>query len=228
MTANKNRDIITLINEVKTLIKLYLADISVLGDPQSDNSKISLLPQERQIKILKHKLADDRRRSLGAGMIINKILYENNVDVNSIHYGSNGKPYADNIFFNVAHSGKFAFGISSDKEIGCDVEIIKNAHLDIAKRVFTESEYNYISKSENSSNTFYKLWTIKESYIKLSGEGLRTPLNSFEINISDNDISITENNIAKDCFVTQFEFDNHSFAICSYEQPPRKIEFNYV
>ena len=228
MTANKNRDIITLINEVKTLIKLYLADISVLGDPQSDNSRISLLPQERQIKILKHKLADDRRRSLGAGMIINKILYENNVDVNSIHYGSNGKPYADNIFFNVAHSGKFAFGVSSDKEVGCDVEIIKNAHLDIAKRFFTESEYNYISKSENSSNTFYKLWTIKESYIKLSGEGLRTPLNSFEINISDNDISITENNIAKDCSVTQFEFDNHSFAICSYEQPPRKIEFNYV
>ena len=210
------------------MIKLYLADISVLGDPQSDNSKISLLPQERQIKILKHKLADDRRRSLGAGMIINKILYENNVDVNSIHYGSNGKPYADNIFFNVAHSGKFAFGVSSDKEVGCDVEIIKNAHLDIAKMFFTESEYNYISKSENSSNTFYKLWTIKESHIKLSGEGLRTPLNSFEINISDNDISITENNIAKDCFVTQFEFDNHSFAICSYEQPPRKIEFNYV
>ena len=228
MTANNNRDIITLINEVKTLIKLYLADISVLGDPQSDNSKISLLPQERQIKILKHKLADDRRRSLGAGMIINKILCENNANVNSIHYGSNGKPYADNIFFNVAHSGKFAFGISSDKEVGCDVEIIKNAHLDIAKRFFTESEYNYISKSENSSNAFYKLWTIKESYIKLSGEGLRTPLNSFEINISDNDISITENNIAKDCFVTQFEFDDHSFAICSYEQPPRKIEFNYV
>lgn len=228
MTANNNRDIITLINEVKTLIKLYLADISVLGDPQSDNSKISLLPQERQIKILKHKLADDRRRSLGAGMIINKILCENNANVNSIHYGSNGKPYADNIFFNVAHSGKFAFGVSSDKEVGCDVEIIKNAHLDIAKRFFTESEYNYISKSENSSNAFYKLWTIKESYIKLSGEGLRTPLNSFEINISDNDIYITENNIAKDCFVTQFEFDDHSFAICSYEQPPRKIEFNYV
>jgi len=228
LTANKNRDIITLINEVKTLIKLYLADISALGDPQSDNSKISLLPQERQIKILKHKLADDRKRSLGAGMIINKILYKNNVDVNSIHYGSNGKPYADNIFFNVAHSGKFAFGVSSDKEVGCDVEIIKNEHLDIAKRFFTESEYNYIFNSENSSNTFYKLWSIKESYIKLSGEGLRTPLNSFEINISDNDISITENNIAKDCFVTQFEFDDHSFAICSYEQPPRIIEFNYV
>lgn len=210
------------------MIKLYLADISALGDPQSDNSKISLLPQERQIKILKHKLADDRRRSLGAGMIINKILYENNIDINSIYYGSNGKPYVDKIFFNAAHSGNFAFGVSSDKEIGCDVEIIKKPRLDVAKRFFTENEYNYIIHSENTSNAFYKLWTIKESYIKQSGKGLRTPLNSFEINISDNDISITENNIAKDCFVTQFEFDNHSFAICSMEEPPLEIEFNYL
>ena len=228
MTANKNRDIITLINEVKTLIKLYLADISVLGDPQSDNSKISLLPQERQIKILKHKLADDRRLSLGAGMIINKILYENNVDVNSIHYGSNGKPYADNIFFNVAHSGKFTFGVSSDKEVGCDVEIIKNAHLDIAKRFFTESEYNYITHSENTSNAFYKLWTIKESYIKQSGKGLRTPLNSFEININKDTITVSENNKEKNCYITHFEFKNHSFAICSMEEPPLEIEFNYL
>ena len=210
------------------MIKLYLADISVLCDPLNDNGKISLLPQERQIKILRYKLADDRKRSLGAGLIINKILNENNIDINSINYGNNGKPYADNIFFNVAHSGKFAFGVSSDKEVGCDVEIIKNAHLDIAKRFFTESEYNYISKSENSSNTFYKLWTIKESYIKLSGEGLRTPLNSFEININKDTITILENNKEKNCYITHFEFKNHSFAICSMEEPPLEIEFNYL
>ena len=210
------------------MIKLYLADISALGDPQSDNSKISLLPQERQIKILKHKLADDRRRSLGAGMIINKILYENNADVNSIHYGSNGKPYADNIFFNIAHSGKFAFGVSSDKEVGCDVEIIKKPRLDVAKRFFTENEYNYIIHSENTSNAFYKLWTIKESYIKQSGKGLRTPLNSFEININKDTITVLENNKEKNCYITHFEFKNHSFAICSIEEPPLEIEFNYL
>lgn len=156
------------------MIKLYLADISVLCDPLNDNGKISLLPKERQIKILRYKLADDRKRSLGAGLIINKILNENNIDINSIYYGSNGKPYVDKIFFNAAHSGNFAFGVSSDKEIGCDVEIIKKPRLDVAKRFFTENEYNYIIHSENTSNEFYKLWTIKESYIKQSGKGLRT------------------------------------------------------
>ena len=57
LTKNKNNTIITLKDEVKTLIKLYLADISVLCDPLNDNGKISLLPQERQIKILRYKLA---------------------------------------------------------------------------------------------------------------------------------------------------------------------------
>lgn len=228
MTKNKNKAIITLIKEVKILIKLYLADISLLCDPLSDKSKITLLSQERQNKILKYKLADDRKRSLGAGMIISKILKENNIDEKTIRYGSNGKPYADNIYFNVSHSGNFAFGVSSEKEIGCDVEIIKKPHTDIAKRFFTENEYNYISRSENTSEAFYKLWTIKESYIKLSGNGLRTPLKSFEININENNISISENNIKKNCFITQFEFKNHSFAICSMEKPPLKIKFNYI
>lgn len=207
------------------MIRLYLADISALYDPLYDSSKISLLPIERQNKILKYKLADDRKRSLAAGMIMDKILIENNIPANSIYYGSNGKPYADGIFFNVAHSGNCAFGVSSDCEIGCDVEIIKQAHLDIAKRFFTESEYNYISDSENKDNIFFKLWTIKESYIKFTGEGLRTPLNSFEIQVNDDNISIIENSKKKSCFVTHFEFNYHSFAICSTEQPPREIEF---
>lgn len=207
------------------MIRLYLADISALCDPAEDKSKISLLPARRQNKILKYKLEDDRKRSLAAGLIMNKILIDNNISANSIYYGSNGKPYAEGIFFNAAHSGNYAFGVSSDSEIGCDVEIIKQAHLDIAKRFFTAQEYIYISDSENKDNIFFKLWTIKESYIKFTGEGLRTPLNSFEIQISSDNISIIENSKKKSCFVTHFEYKNHSFAICSTEQPPIEIEF---
>ena len=77
-------------------------------------------------------------------------------------------------------------------------------------------------------NAFYKLWTIKESYIKQSGKGLRTPLNSFEVNINKDTITVSENNTKKNCYITHFEFKNHSFAICSMEEPPLEIEFNYL
>lgn len=210
------------------MIKLYLADISMLNDPLIDKSKISILPIKRQNKILKYNIENDRKRSLGAGLIIDKILLDNNINANSIHFGSNGKPYADNIFFNVAHSGNFAFGVSSKNDIGCDIEIIKKPHLNIAKRFFTENEYNYILNSKNDTSSFYKIWTIKESYIKFTGDGLRTPLNSFEINFSNNEIYITESNKKVPCFITQFKFKNHSFAICSTEKPAQKIEFIYI
>ncbi len=60
---------------------------------------------------------------------------------------------------------------------------------------------------KNTSNAFYKLWTIKESYIKQSGEGLRTPLNSFEININKDTITVSENNTKKKIAISPtFEF----------------------
>lgn len=210
------------------MIKLYLNDISSLQDPLIDKSKISVLPLERQNKILKYKLENDRKRSLGAGLIINKILLENNIEENSIRYTDNGKPYTDNIYFNIAHSGNFAFGVSSQESIGCDVEIINKAHTEIAKKHFTKKEYNYLLNSKDSLSAFYKIWTIKESYIKFTGNGLRTPLNSFEINFSDSEIYITENSKKAPCFITHFEFKKHSFAICSAEKPSQKIKFIYI
>lgn len=104
---------------------------------------------------------------------------------------------------------------------------LKSLALTLQKDFSTENDTLYYS-SGNTSNAFYKLWTIKESYIKQSGEGLRTPLNSFEININKDTITVSENNTKKNCHITHFEFKNHSFAICSMEEPPLEIEFNYL
>ena len=207
------------------MIKLYLADISTLCDPIENMKIIADLPPSRRDKILKYKLLNDRKRSLAAGLIINKILSENNIPPCSLYYGCNGKPYADGIFFNVSHSGSYAFGVSSDYEVGCDVEIIDKPHFDIAKRFFTENECNYISNSENKVSAFYKLWTIKESYLKLSGKGLKAPLNSFEIQFDTGRSLIIKDNKTEPCFATHLEFNGHSFAICSIEQPPQEIKF---
>ena len=49
-----------------------------------------------------------------------------------------------------------------------------------------------------------------------------------EININKDTITVSENNKKKNCYITHFEFKNHSFAICSIEEPPLEIEFNYL
>ncbi|MBB6019620.1 4'-phosphopantetheinyl transferase [Paenibacillus sp. JGP012] len=86
--------------------------------------------------------------------------------------------------FNVSHSGDWVALISGGTdELGVDVEKISPIDLQIAERFFSPQENTYLAAmpADQQLNTFYRLWTLKESYIKAIGMGLSMPLNSFAI-----------------------------------------------
>lgn len=100
-----------------------------------------------------------------------------------------GKPslslsnYAD-VQFNVSHSGDWIALISGgDADLGVDVEKISPIDMKIAERFFsiTESGFLAAEPAEMQLETFYRLWTLKESYIKAVGMGLSMPLDSFSM-----------------------------------------------
>lgn len=94
-----------------------------------------------------------------------------------------------------------------DVPLGVDIEQIREKdNLRVARRCFTEREYAYVSGQKEvvsqepadshgglaeklrfkpddslSAERFFYLWTMKESYLKLTGDGISVPLNSFEI-----------------------------------------------
>lgn len=86
--------------------------------------------------------------------------------------------------FNVSHSGDWVALISGGTdELGVDVEKISPIDLQIAERFFSPQENTYLAAQpvDQQLNTFYRLWTLKESYIKAIGTGLSLPLDSFAI-----------------------------------------------
>ncbi|MCK6078825.1 4'-phosphopantetheinyl transferase family protein [Paenibacillus silvae] len=88
------------------------------------------------------------------------------------------------IAFNVSHSGDWIALISGGTaELGVDVEKIAPIDLQIAERFFSTKENTYLAAqpAEQQVTTFYRLWTLKESYIKAIGTGLSLPLDSFAI-----------------------------------------------
>jgi 4'-phosphopantetheinyl transferase len=98
-------------------------------------------------------------------------------------YSSTGKPSLSSeqntghICFNLSHSNQYALcAVTLDRLIGIDLEYIRPVHdmLSIAKRYFTPDEYETIlSLSPNKRyQAFYGLWTLKEAYLKATGEGL--------------------------------------------------------
>lgn len=93
-------------------------------------------------------------------------------------YGERGKPYLREypIFFNLSHSGEYVFCAISDREIGVDIQQFRPTdEFRLARRFFSEEERQalekYLDRMEQRK-MFYRLWTRKEAYGKLTGEGL--------------------------------------------------------
>jgi 4'-phosphopantetheinyl transferase len=94
----------------------------------------------------------------------------------------------DRLRFNVSHSQELALiAVTVNQDVGVDIEYIRDDLADdqIARRYFSKDESSaYLSLPESMrTETFFAIWTRKESYIKARGEGLSLPLNQFDVSI---------------------------------------------
>ena len=196
------------------MMKLYRININNLADPLQNRKLLEQVGPERRKNVLRYRMLNDRKRSLGAGIIIKKILNENGLSESSLKYSENGKPVADNIFFNVSHAGDYVAGVLSDCEVGCDIEQIADAPFEIAEHYFNLTECEYIKSQHDKNKAFFTLWTLKESYMKMTGKGMRIPLNSFEIVRSENEFILGKAS-GKQCFFKTIEFEDYVFSVCN-------------
>ena len=195
-------------------MELYRVNIKNLEDPLENQKLLELVDSKRKNKVVRYRMPDDRKRSLGAGILIKKILNENGLSENSLKYSENEKPFADNLFFNISHSSDYVVGVVSDCDVGCDIERISAAPLEVAERYFCPGELAYIKAAENKDKAFFTLWTLKESYMKMTGQGMSLPLDSFEIVPRAGGFTL-EKPPENHCFFKTVEFEDYLFSICN-------------
>ena len=179
----------------KTVI--YYADVSPLEDGELYGALYSAAPRHRREKTDRLVRPDARRLSLGAWSLFSAALEKRGVTREfEIAYGDMGKPYLKDIpdlHFNLSHSGSVAMCALSDVEIGCDVELIASPRPRVAERFFSPEEREYlasVAKGE-TARAFYKIWTLKESFLKAIGKGFSVPPSSFSV-IADGKIGIKQ------------------------------------
>ena len=167
---------------------VYFADVSSFERDALFSEYYAKMPQYRREKIDFLKRRDDKIRSLGAGVLLSRALKSVGVDENAeISVDKNGKPFlkdAKNVNFNLSHSGKLVMCAISEFEVGCDVELVKDGRIDVAERFFTVAEREFITAGDgekNKNERFFRLWTLKESFIKANGAGLSLPLGTFSV-----------------------------------------------
>lgn len=112
---------------------------------------------------------------------------------------------------------------SSDCEVGCDIEKNADAPLEVADRFFYSKEAEYIKTEDDKNRAFFTLWTLKESYMKMTGRGMSLPLDSFEIIRKDQGFVLGKSPKRPGFFRTM-EFENYIFSVCmesDFSLPPK-------
>lgn len=125
----------------------------------------------------------------------------------NINVRKGGKPYAKNLNFSISHSGDKVLLALSDTEIGADIQKINySQNLAVAKKILIPAETEGVD-----TYTFFRYFTMKESYFKMTGEGLPLspkPFNSFE-----------------KCFFKTWEKDGYMISVCQKREITADIEF---
>ena len=113
-----------------------------------------------------------------------------------------GKPAIDpalgqpRLRFSLSHSrGLVACAVGCDHDLGVDVEAARQslAVLALARRHFAAAEVELIATAppDCQDAMFYRLWTLKEAYVKATGEGITAALDGFCFALDPLSISFT-------------------------------------
>lgn len=157
------------------MIRTWAADVSALLAEDVYRKYYMQVPKFRKEKADRLSRKEDKALSIGAWVLFQKMKQEYHLH--------------ENVLFNLSHSGEFVLCSVSDEEngaeicekLGCDLEKIRQPHFHMAKRFFCHSEYERVLKNPDM---FYRLWVLKESYLKATREGMKLGMNTFEIGFS--------------------------------------------
>lgn len=152
----------------------------------------------------------DRQANILGKFLLIRWLKNNKYDANvlkEIEFTKYGRPFLPiDIEFNISHSGSYVLcAISKGVRLGVDIEEKKDIDINSFKSVFTEDEFKHIVESSNSIDSFYRLWSVKESVIKADGRGLSIPLKEIHFFLNKNTAVIEE----KKWFLKELHFNKN-------------------
>ena len=120
-------------------------------------------------------LETDASQSQAAHALLNRILREQyQISQPELIIGPHGKPYLENgPHFSISHSRGMVAVAIGDRNMGLDIEVIRRFHQLVPQRIMSRTEYQWFCRRGELKRDFFALWTLKESYFKYLGTGLR-------------------------------------------------------
>lgn len=207
------------------MTSVYITAIEPISD-ELFNQLLQTIDSIAREKICRLKRREDQIRSLIAHALTNMILAKQlKMDVSDLvftvnEYGKYGVA-GNQRHFNISHAGQYAVFAIGQNSVGIDIEKRKDREYSLFKSVWSEEEK--INYSLEDSQSFYWLWTAKESYIKYLGIGFQAGLKRITV---QGDGAVVDHGRKSEAAVTHIDVHPHyACAVCSEEQIE---EINYI
>lgn len=206
------------------MIRIHIYKRSQLNNTEEFNLRVRQASDKRRPASLDCALTKKQWSNLCTSAVLNDALSEyglSEADV-SIYYGEWGRPYLrdyPDIYFNISHSGEYYVCAIGDENMGVDIEQIdyKRDIIGIARRFFRNNEIEYILKGntdKEQSYRFYKLWTCKESLVKLKGLSIVKEIANTGIIINDKGVRAMYKHTDVSCRFEEKVFDGCIMTLC--------------
>lgn len=179
--------------------------------------------ENRKEKASRLRFVDDKKRSLGSELLRDYVIdqyikkyYPESISVTPKHYYlPNGKPQAEvghvKVEYNISHSGNYVVAVIGDRCCGVDIEQIRKPSSSVVNRCFDGHEQSAMKNSTNKDRTFTAIWTMKESYLKMTGDGIRKGLN--EVNTCYNEKNYIYR-LPNGVNYRLFDYDDYVITVC--------------
>ena len=216
------------------MIKIWVGNITPLLESSKFEYYYHQLPNHRKDKVSRQRMPQKKAQSVGAGILWEKMKEK---------YG-----LTDKDSYNLSHSGDFVIcAVAKDREktrnyqlegslrdsiseefmpikIGCDIEKVREINEKLSRRFFTPSEVERIEQEptkEGRKALFFRLWVLKESYMKATRQGMKLDMRSFEIKLGSPSIIVKQPKEHFDQFHLHEFATNHqeyTVAVCTTDK----------
>ncbi len=217
------------------MIKVTVVDISKLSLTNDTEYLLTFLSDTEKKDLIRNRTKNKFQSSLVGRVITKKLVSDlSKISINKIVLGKtkNGQPHIkeprnNNLHLSISHSGNYVTSAISDTaEIGVDIEQIVRFDIRAVANSFSKGEFAYIFNAKKMTTRlerFYKIWTLKEAFLKAIGIGM---YGKMPVVVSKNKIrqklknKLEFNN--RDFYLKTFKIKDLTLSICS----PAQIDLN--
>lgn len=202
---------------MKSMYRLYLFNQYEQLSEKFMNRALLVLPNDRRTRAQHYRQEIDRKNSIVTYLMLQYALRECfGIAAFRVNFPEYGRPYLPeypHIHFSISHCKEGCAVAVAHKPIGVDIQEIRPFSWSVAERVCCESELAQLEKCADQEKCFTKMWTIKESYIKMIGQGLSYGMDRIDTNKVCTNVATLK---FRNCFVSVF--------MCSKESPSKHYE----